>query len=166
MTRPWVQTNVKPTMSAGNPSPAPNQGLSPERISLARRHLERVLESKAFAGSKRSQDFLRLILEHALAGRPDNLRERMIGAEMFGRPIDYDTANDAVVRVKANEVRRRLAQYYAEEGTGQDAVWFDLPTGTYVPEFRWELTPQRAETETATDAPVLPAPVRRVWNRP
>jgi hypothetical protein len=31
----------------------------------------------------------------ALAGRTDNLRERAIGAEMFGRQIDYDTANDA-----------------------------------------------------------------------
>ena len=152
-------------MTAGN-SPGPDQSLSSERISLLRRHLERVLASKAFAGSKRSQDFLRLILEHALAGRPDNLRERMIGAEMFGRPIDYDTANDAVVRVKANEVRRRLAQYYAEEGTEQDAVWIDLPTGAYVPEFHWEPTPQPPGAEASTDTPVLPAAIRQTWNRP
>src|SRR5271166_323740 len=156
MTRPWVQTNVKPTMSAGNPSPAPNQGLSPERISLAQRHLERVLASKAFAGSQRSQDFLRLILEHALAGHKDNLRERMIGAEMFGRPIDYDTANDAVVRVKANEVRRRLAQYYAEEGTEQDPVWIDLPTGTYVPEFRWAPAKPTTSPGFSTETQALP----------
>jgi len=152
-------------MSAGNSSTAPNQDLSPERIGLARRHLQRVLESRAFAGSRRSQDFLRLILEHTLAGRPDNLRERMIGAEMFGRPIDYDTANDAVVRVKANEVRRRLAQYYAEEGTEQDAVWFDLPTGTYVPEFHWEPIRKPTGPDTSTDAPVLPAAVEQTPDR-
>jgi aminopeptidase N len=77
---------------------------------MVRDHLKDAFESKAFAGSKRAQDFLQLIVEHALAGRLDSLRERMIGAEMigaemFGRSIDYDTANDAVVRVKATEVR-------------------------------------------------------------
>jgi len=126
-------------------APSSNPALNAERSDLARRHAEKVLASKAFAGSNRSQDFLRLIVGHALAGRTDNLRERMIGAEMFGRPIDYDTANDAVVRVKANEVRRRLAQYYADEGTEQDPVWIDLHTGTYVPEFHWE--PVRPTTE-------------------
>ena len=150
----------------GNPSAAPNQGLSSERISLVQCHLERVLASKAFAGSKRSQDFLRLILEHALAGRLDNLRERMIGAEMFGRPIDYDTANDAVVRVKANEVRRRLAQYYAEEGIELDPVRIDLPTGSYVPEFHWQPDQQPAGPEVSTDTRVLPLAVGQTWNRP
>ncbi len=153
-------------MSAGNQSTVPGPGLDPERIDLVRRHLERMLASKAFAGSKRSQDFLRLILEHALAGRPDNLRERMIGAEMFGRPIDYDTANDAVVRVKANEVRRRIAEYYAEEGTGQDAVRIDLPTGTYVPEFHWEPVRQPSALEASPDAQVPPAPVRKARELP
>jgi TolB-like protein/tetratricopeptide (TPR) repeat protein len=93
--------------------------------------------SKAFAGSKRAQDFLQLIVEHALAGRVDSLRERMIGAEMFGRRIDYDTANDAVVRVKATEVRRKLAQYY-QESTKPPLVRIELPSGSYVPKFHWE----------------------------
>ena len=152
-------------MAAANPPAGPDQSLSSERVSLVRRHLERVLISKAFAGSKRSQDFLRLILEHALAGRLDSLRERMIGAEMFGRPVDYDTANDAVVRVKANEVRRRLAQYYAEEGTEHDAVWIDLPTGSYVPEFHWDPVSPPAGVETGADTPVPPAGGRPSWNR-
>jgi Tol biopolymer transport system component len=157
---------LEPAVAAPSSSSASGGGHGPDRITLVRIHLEKVLASTAFAGAKRSQDFLRLIIEHALAGRLDNLRERMIGAEMFGRPIDYDTANDAVVRVKANEVRRRLTQYYAEEGAEQDGVRIDLPTGTYVPEFRWEPAPQPAETETSTDAPVLPTPVRRIWNGP
>jgi TolB-like protein/Flp pilus assembly protein TadD len=102
-----------------------------------RDHLKDVFASKAFAGSKRAQDFLQLIVEHALAGRLDSLRERMIGAEMFGRRIDYDTANDAVVRVKATEVRRKLAQYY-QESTTPPLVRIELPSGSYVPKFQWE----------------------------
>ena len=85
-------------MSSTDPVSKPD-GLSPEQAGLVRDHLKEVIASRAFAGSKRAQDFLQLIVEHALAGRFDSLRERMIGAEMFGRPIDYDTANDAVVRV-------------------------------------------------------------------
>ena len=109
---------------------------SPERLGLVRDHLKDVFASKAFAGSKRAQDFLQLIVEHTLAGRLDNLRERMLGAEMFGRSIDYDTANDAVVRVKASEVRRKLAQYY-HETTKPPLVRIELPSGSYVPKFHW-----------------------------
>jgi len=116
-------------MSTTNPVSKPDE-LDPERIGLVRDHLKDVLLSNAFAGSKRAGDFLQLIVEHALAGRPDNLRERMIGAEMFGRPIDYDTANDAVIRVKATEVRKKLAQYY-QELIKLPAVRIEIPSGSY-----------------------------------
>jgi TolB-like protein len=95
-----------------------------------------VFASKAFAGSKRSQDFLQLIVEHALAGRVDNLRERMIGAELFGRSIDYDTANDGVVRVKASEVRRKMAQYYRDLPQ-PPVLRIELRPGSYAPIFHW-----------------------------
>ncbi|NYF80242.1 TPR end-of-group domain-containing protein [Granulicella arctica] len=111
--------------------------LDPERIELIRGHLKDVISSPAFAGSRRAQDFLQLIVEHALAGRFDSLRERMIGAEMFGRPIGYDTANDAVVRVKATEVRKKLAQYY-QESVKPLGIRIELPIGSYVPRFHVE----------------------------
>jgi TolB-like protein/Tfp pilus assembly protein PilF len=96
-----------------------------------------VLASDAFKGGKRAQDFLQLVVEHSLAGRIDSLRERMLGAEMFGRPLNYDTANDAVVRVKASEVRKRLAQFYPVLPL-PPAVRIELPTGSYVPQFHFE----------------------------
>jgi len=85
-----------------------------------------------------------LIVEHALAGRFESLKERMIGAEMFGRPIGYDTANDAVVRVKATEVRRKLAQFYREVEK-PPPVRIELPTGSYVPKFQWQPATQQDE---------------------
>ncbi len=133
---------------------------SPERLGLLRDHLKDVFASKAFAGSKRAQDFLQLIVEHALAGRLDNLRERMIGAEMFGRRIDYDTANDAVVRVKATEVRRKLAQYY-QESTKPSLVRIELPSGSYVPKFHWEVLPEPHsgdDLSAPAEAPAMDAP--------
>src|SRR6204780_2413507 len=110
---------------------------TPEQAVLIRRHLQQVLASHAFAGSKRTQDFLELIVSHALEGEFDQLRERMIGAEMLGRPIGYATGRDSVVRVKATDVRKKLAQYYAE-ARERPAIRIELPSGAYVPRFHCE----------------------------
>ena len=134
--------------TAGQLSKPPE--LSPEQVRLVRDHLRELAASPAFAGSKRSQDFIQLIVEHALAGRWDNLRERMIGAEMFGRPIDYDTANDAVVRVKATEVRKKLSQYYLER-EGAPSVRIELASGSYVPRFQWK-TPDQGKASPLDSA--------------
>ena len=88
--------------------------LTPEQVASVRRALQSVLSSSAFAGSKQCQLFLRLAVERSLAGDLESLPEPVIGVEMFGAPADYDTSNDAVVRVRATEVRKRLAQYYTE----------------------------------------------------
>ena len=140
-------------MSSTDPRSMPDEP-GPEEAGLVRDHLKEVIASRAFSGSKRAQDFLRLIVEHALAGRFDALRERMIGAEMFGRPIDYDTANDAVVRVKATEVRRKLAEYY-KESENRSAVRIELPIGSYVPKFQWKSCELAVPPSAATDLPAL-----------
>jgi len=135
-----------------------------DRAARIRDELRTVLASEAFKGGRRAQDFLQLVVEHALAGRLDNLRERMLGVEMFGRPVDYDTANDAVVRVKASEVRRRLAQYYGSLEV-PPAVRIDLPPGSYVPQFSFETAPLVAPdssvgTQPAELAAAPPPPAR------
>src|SRR6202167_5015370 len=135
---------------AGSTSLGESQELSPEQVSLVREHLEEVLSSRTFAGSKRTQDFLRLIVRHTLEGDIDGLRERMIGAEMFGRPVSYDTGSDSVVRVKATDVRKKLAQFYAE-AREQPAVRIELPSGSYVPRFHFETPQASVETDTGSD---------------
>src|SRR6202047_1933628 len=134
--------------------------LSTEQIQSVRNELESVIASDAFTGSKRCQDFLRLVVDHVLAGDLDELRERMIGVEMFHRAADYDTSNDAVVRVRATEVRKRLAQYYRETKVAP-AVRIDLPPGSYVPEFHWSLPPSIDGATTKTLPPQAPIPMSR-----
>jgi TolB-like protein/Flp pilus assembly protein TadD len=111
--------------------------LSPEQIALVRLHLRELKASREFANSERSKHFLELIVERTLDGKADSLHERTIGAEMFGRPIDYDTGSDAVVRVKANEVRKKLAQHYFAADR-KFAVRIQLRSGSYVPRFIFE----------------------------
>jgi Tol biopolymer transport system component len=138
--------------------------LSAEQANLVRSALESVISSDAFAPSKRCQDFLRLVVEHALAGDLDSLSERMIGAEMFHRPVDYDTSNDAVVRVRATEVRKRLAQYY-REAAQTPVVRIDLLPGSYVPEFHWS-SPGKVADQVTTPVPsqgIAPRSRRTLW---
>jgi hypothetical protein len=100
-----------------------------------REHLVEVIGSPAFKGSRRSQEFLQHIVESALKGHFDELKERALGVELFGRPAAYDTGDDAIVRVTASDVRRRLHHYYADAANG-DRLQITLPAGSYIPEFR------------------------------
>jgi Tol biopolymer transport system component len=136
----------------GNPAK-----ITAEQADSVRSALELVISSDAFAGSKQCQDLLRLMVEHALSGELDALCERRIGVEMFGRPVDYDTSNDAVVRVRATEVRKRLAQYYQQAAQTPD-VRIELPPGSYVPEFQWSLPTSVNEEVVATVPPWAVAP--------
>jgi len=97
--------------------------------------VERVLLSPVFRNSRRNSSLLRHVVERALEGRHDDLKERSIGVDVFGRPADYDTNTDHVVRSVAGEVRRRLAQYYMESGREAE-LRIDLQAGSYVPQFR------------------------------
>ena len=109
----------------------------------ARRHeavveeLERVCGSEHFRTSKRSCEFLRYIVTVTLDGRVDSLKERSIGIDLFGRDSSYEPSSDATVRVRANEVRKRLSSYYTspDAAAGLRTFRIDLPTGTYVPRF-------------------------------
>ena len=110
--------------------------LTAEETETARFELQRILASPLFQGSKRCHDFLQYIVTSTLDGKLDGLTERFLGAELFGRRIDYDTKSDSIVRVRANDVRRRLTEYYADQHSTPKVV-INLGAGGYVPEFHW-----------------------------
>lgn len=97
-----------------------------------REELWRIVESETFRASKRSQEFLKYTVEKALGNHFDELKERVIGSALFGRPADYDTGTDSIVRVIANETRRRLHQFYQEDGQSR-RIRIELPLGSYIP---------------------------------
>src|SRR5229473_125628 len=97
-------------------------------------HLDEILNGLAFKGSPRSQAFLKHIVERALHGDSTDLRERSIGIALFGRNPAYDTTGDAIVRVTASDVRKRLLQHYGSVGA-ESALRISVPPGSYVPEF-------------------------------
>jgi hypothetical protein len=102
--------------------------------SAVREQLDRMVASPYFSHSKRLPNFLRFVVEHTLAGNAENIKERTLGVEIFGRDHDYDTASDPIVRVTAAELRKRMAQYY-QEPTHENELRISLPPGSYIPEF-------------------------------
>jgi eukaryotic-like serine/threonine-protein kinase len=127
-----------------------SETLTSEQVDALRSALQSVISSSAFADSKQCKDFLRLVVERALVGDLESLGERTLGAEVFGRVAEYETSNDAAVRERATEVRKRLAQYYREAKQDQ-SVRIELTPGSYIPEFHW-LSETRSEDANAIAA--------------
>jgi hypothetical protein len=62
------------------------------------------------------------------------LTEQHVGHFVFHRELNYDTAQDNIVRVNARQLRTKLNEYF--EGAGDDEPWVvEMPKGAYVP--RW-----------------------------
>ena len=97
--------------------------------------LRRILASKPFAQSARMSRFLRFTVERALAGQSDQLKEYVIGVEVFDRKGSYDPRVDPIVRVEARRLRSKLKNYYDADGCS-DEVIIEFPKGTYAPVFR------------------------------
>ena len=100
------------------------------------RQLDRLLENPYFSHSKRFPSFLRFIIHEELEGRGDQLKERTLGIEVFGRNAGYDTTSDPIVRVTAAEIRKRIAQYY-QDSNSPGELRISLPPGSYIPHFEW-----------------------------
>ena len=110
---------------------------SKDRLAALREHLNEIIGGKSFKGSHRSERFLRYIVEHAIAGQFEMLKERVIGSELFGRSPSYDTGEDSIVRVTASDVRKRLIQHYDRyDSTSEFRI--SLPLGSYIPEIIYE----------------------------
>jgi len=124
--------------------------------------LEKLLATPLFNSSKRYPSFLKLVVARVLAGQTDQLKERILGVEIFGRPADYDTNADPIVRVTAAEIRKRIEQYYQDPKHSQEIRLF-LPAGSYAPQFSWPGRPSGLPAgltelpRTAADATLVQA---------
>lgn len=128
MNQPNIHEEIRPEVCQGDPSALE---LSAAQI---QRQMELILGSKHFRQARSLENFLRYVVARKLAGAENELKEYTIGVEVFQRGADYDPRHDAVVRVRANVLRKRLASYYQEEGA-QDELMIELPKGHYVPQF-------------------------------
>lgn len=118
--------------------------------------LDNILDSAPFRTSKQCQELLRYVVEQSLGEDEESLKERVIGAEVFGRRPDYNTAEDPVVRIRAGEVRKRLALYYRTLPHNAK-IEIDIPSGSYRAQFRSleGSEPTLAEKAAGVEPPTL-----------
>jgi TolB-like protein len=116
-----------------------------------RGELERILASEPFANAGRLSRLLRYVVERTLAGEGDQLKEYVLGLEVFDRDERYDPRLDSIVRVEARRLRAKLDEYYRNGGAG-DPLIISLPKGGYVPIFGARVT------EEAPAPPLTPVP--------
>jgi serine/threonine-protein kinase len=117
---------VKPTEIHSNiPTISPAQ---------AKAQLQKILDDPLFARTQRMSRFLRFGVEHALAGTGHQVKEYLVGVDVFDRPKDYDPRVDPIVRVEARRLRAKLRSFYASSGK-KDELIIDFPKGAYAAEF-------------------------------
>jgi adenylate cyclase len=132
----------------------------------AREQLQRLLASDVFAGAGRARSLLRYLVTRTLAGDGDQLKEYVVGVDVFERGDQFDPRIDTIVRVEARRLRAKLDEYYSGPGAS-DSVRIDIPRGSYVAEFstRTALAAQVPESpppEPQARESLVTAPPRRV----
>jgi hypothetical protein len=110
----------------------PESALEKGRI---QEQIERVAESPGFRNGPVLQRLLRYLCSSALEGVEGDLKESVIGVEVFGRECCYDPKVDTIVRVHVHRLRFKLKQYYDDEGA-KDEIIIEIPRGRYAPTFQ------------------------------
>ncbi len=128
---------------------------------LERAEVEHLLSSGMFQRAPLLARLLTYICEKTLSGQADEVKEYNIAVEALGRPADFDQRRDAIVRVEAHRLRKRLDAYYEGEGAGRP-VRIVLAPGKYVPEFvrRAAAAPEKGD-QAGAPAPRRPAVIDR-----
>lgn len=103
------------------------RGLSEQSVRL---QLDRILRSKTFSSARQLQQLLLYVVERCLTGKPSEMKEYIIGTQVFGRSDSYDTRTDPIVRVQARRLREKLDRYYELEGKS-DPIVIEIPKGSY-----------------------------------
>jgi len=143
-------------------------------IEARRALVRRIIHSSTFAKSERLSSFLSCICDLTLSGRASEINEQKIGTSVFGRPPDYDSSVDGIVRPQASRLRQRLNLYFSGEGA-DEPIRITLPRGSYVPVFEPHSAPKPAvippdvpeavpSVLVPSDVTATPAPRRRSSN--
>lgn len=113
--------------------------------------LERICSSAELRRAGRLRDFLRYVGRRSLASDNIHISEHEVGVHVFNRHENYDTSVDNIVRVNASELRKRIAAYYATEGT-HESILLEIPLRSYTPAFRLRPADLEANAEASVFA--------------
>jgi len=111
------------------------EGPEPVDLEAQRAELNVVLHSEHFVRAPALAHLLSYLCQKLFAGEANQIKEYSVGVEVFRRGDSFDQNADSIVRVEANRLRKRLAEYYATEGAAH-RLQIVIPVGQYVPQFK------------------------------
>jgi hypothetical protein len=119
-------------------------------LQAERAELEAVLSSEAFARSPIVAQMLKYICERHFSGQSHEIKEYNIAVDAFGRQPNFDQTRDSIVRVEAHRLRKRLQEYYQQQGASHQ-IQIILPPGNYVPQFIRRVEPGEPPAEVTPE---------------
>jgi hypothetical protein len=124
--------------------------------------VRRIQASKRFANAPKAKILLNYIVEKALAGLDGDLKEILIAQALYGKGPAFDPGTDRIVSQAAGDLRKRLIEYYADEGR-HDRWVIEIPIGGFVPEFTARAEPEPAATQPAPSPDARKVGAKRAW---
>ncbi len=119
--------------------------------------VQRIAHSATLGRSEQLTKLLLYVSKMAILDRADEISEQRVGIDVFGRPADYDSAIDGIVRSHATRLRRRLELYFKDEGCNEPLI-VDIPRGGYVPRFVARTPADIEEKAESTEAQLVGDP--------
>src|SRR5580765_1392271 len=130
---------------------------SPDEV---RAQLERILAAPPFATGLHPR-FLRYVVDRTLAGEAGQLKEYVVGLEVFDRSDGYDPRLDSIVPVETRRLQAKLEEYYAGPGA-DDPVVIAIPRGSYAATFTMRVAPvAEPAVEVPAEPPATPLSLKR-----
>jgi hypothetical protein len=127
----------------------PSEDIHSTDVAQQRAELQVVLGSELFTRAPTLAHLLSYLCEKSFAGESSQIKEYSIGVEVFHRGSEFDQDSDSIVRVQANRLRKRLAEYYASDAASSHTLRITIPVGQYVPHF--EVIANEAAAATAAE---------------
>jgi hypothetical protein len=124
--------------------------------------VRRILASKRFINAPKAKNLLNYIVEKAQAGLEGDLKEILIGQALYGKGPAFDPGTDRIVSQAAGDLRKRLTEYYADEGQRDHCV-IAIPVGSFVPEFRTQSEPAPTAARPAPSPGAGKVGAKRAW---
>ena len=124
-----------------------------------RLELEALLQSGIFHRAPNLALLLSYVCTRYFERATDQIKEYNIAVEALGRAPEFEPKTDAIVRVEAHRLRKRLKEFYQADGAGH-TVHIEIPPGQYAPRFvTLEKPPEEPAARREVPSPEKEAPV-------
>ncbi len=136
------------------------RNLATDGFAAERKELETVLDAGIFGPYTNAAKLLRFVCERYFRNASEAVTEYEVGVHALGRRSTFDPQQDSIVRVEAHRVRKRLQEYYSNEGASHP-IKIVLARGQYAPQFL-RPGPEKAAPPPETAAQAAPVVADRL----